>query len=886
MAMIESWYNQDLNSPVQVHYLNGNVFSQDDDGNLIGVHVLDDGEPATITGTVSGTVIRPDGATISVVGAKSGNDCYIILPADAYAVIGQIVIAVQLNGGGSKTTLCAVVANVYQTSTDLILDPSQIIPSIADLIAEIETAVASIPADYSDLWESLAPNFSTSNNYNVGQYATYNGGLYEFKVYHPAGTWNSGHVTKVDLGHGVSEIKNALDRSGIFPVSVEHGSINTSGVEEETLMRLRTGFIDVSNVDYINVILQPDYRMAILYYNADGSYAGSGSDWGDVRTLTRWFDVSSRSLIRCVLINKNAETGYVMPYEVAQNNYVIVYKSINNYIASTENHYVERDSSGIYFRWDGAIWLRGSVMKALPATDESGLTLTDSPLGVEDCVYIENNKSLVFDSSDQSLSVIDTENLRENSTLIPLLCVITMMNMKGKAKGILVNTLAEAERMFLAENATMSLTYQVEPYFEYSGSNGGVYFNLNGGAGYLRGYTTGRNWNDMASIPLASGISLTTSPMGKTNCLHIPHNYSFIWVPYVNTYFLVENVNMWKYPYSVLIYQVIGNKGHDEITNGIGNRNVKYINDSDGVSVDKGEVFYKYGSAFGNVGKHVETFLFFSDPHVMYRNNSFNAGDVTNFVNALRLGYENTPTEFIFDGGDWLNSGDYIPYACYKLGIIDGIMRKNFPNYYPANGNHDTNYQGYVSSEDQSAGTLSVDTLKALHYRENGGVYYSFDGSITKNYVFDSGSDWETGMNSYRWEQVDWFANKLLTDDAPYGVVWVHIAFTDWQTFDPTQISNLMQNVGQVISAYNSRGSVTLNGHTYNFSGKTGKVWAVMCGHTHHDMNGTLGGVPVVSVINAYSNGVVSYDLGFFDFDNSVLKLFRIGNGSNRSFNL
>ena len=32
--------------------------------------------------------------------------------------------------------------------------------------------------------------------------------------------------------------------------------------------------------------------------------------------------------------------------------------------------------------------------------------------------------------------------------------------------------------------------------------------------------------------------------------------------------------------------------------------------------------------------------------------------------------------------------------------------------------------------------------------------------------------------------------------------------------------------------------------------------------------------------------GVISYDLGIFDFDNAKLKLFRIGSGSNRTFNL
>ena len=739
--------------------------------------------------------------------------------------------------------------------------------------------------DYTLNDPNIADEFSASTAYKKGQTVNYQGNLYEFKTDHAAGSWNSAHVRKIGMGKKYETMRADLDRSGIFQLSVERGSITTAGAEEDDDSRLRTGLIDVSGVDYINIILQTGFRMAVLFYNADGSYAGSSSDWGNIQQTTRWYDVSSRSMIRCVLINKNPPSGYVMPFEVAQHNYALVYKSTNNYLGSMENYYIERDSSGIYFRW-AAIWLRGSVMKALPGTDDSGLTLTDSPLGIEDCVYIENNKTLAFDTTDQTMSVIDTELLHENATLIPLLSVITMMSHKGKAFGVLRDAIADGERTFITMNDTMSMTYEKEPYFEYSGSSG-VYFNLNGGAGYIRGYETGRNWADMASIPLADGISLVTSPMGKTDCLFIPHNYSLIWVKYTNKYYLVANADVWKYPLSVLIFQVIGNKGHDEITNGIGNRGVKYINEAQGISVDSGSIFFIYNSAFKTVGEKAEAFMFFSDPHVMGTSNNLNTSTLERFVNALRFGYENTPTAFLVDGGDWLNVHDYQTYACYKLGLIDGLMRKNFPEYYPLDGNHDTNYQGYISADDTtSRGDLDTDTLINLHWKQNGGIYYAFDGIKSRNYVFDTGVEWDTAMDAYRWRQIDWFAKKLLADDPENAIVWQHVAFTDFTTYDPTEFSLFAQNIGAVIQAYNGRTSVTLNGETYNFSAMTGKIWAVMCGHTHADMQGTLGGVPVVSVINAIHDGVISYDLGIFDFDNEKLKLFRIGSGSNRTINL
>ena len=74
MAQFETWLNSDLQKPLQVQYLKGNIFSADNEGNKVGVRVFSDGEPVTLAGTVSGNVIRADGATVAVEGVSSGNE--------------------------------------------------------------------------------------------------------------------------------------------------------------------------------------------------------------------------------------------------------------------------------------------------------------------------------------------------------------------------------------------------------------------------------------------------------------------------------------------------------------------------------------------------------------------------------------------------------------------------------------------------------------------------------------------------------------------------------------------------------------------------------------------------------------------------------------------
>ena len=203
----------DIQQPVKVRYLDGYFFSKDSAGHRINVDVFDNGVPVSVGGSVSAEVVRSDGETVPVTGAVSENRAYVILPQAAYAIVGAVQITIKVTEGTTIVTIACFVAYVHESDTDITVDPGTIIPSIQALISQIETAVASIPADYSSLWTSLAPAFSTSTAYAVGQYVTNSGVLYRFTTAHPAGTWNSAHVTAVNLGSDISALKSAFDSS-------------------------------------------------------------------------------------------------------------------------------------------------------------------------------------------------------------------------------------------------------------------------------------------------------------------------------------------------------------------------------------------------------------------------------------------------------------------------------------------------------------------------------------------------------------------------------------------------------------------------------------------------------------------------------------------------
>ena len=116
MAVINTNLVCDLQNPVRVNYLCGNLYSDDSQGNSITVTVFDGGVPATLSGTVKVRVMRSDGATITGTGgAISGNVVTITLPVNALTVPGVVNISVYIVSSGVTTTIASVVANVYKS---------------------------------------------------------------------------------------------------------------------------------------------------------------------------------------------------------------------------------------------------------------------------------------------------------------------------------------------------------------------------------------------------------------------------------------------------------------------------------------------------------------------------------------------------------------------------------------------------------------------------------------------------------------------------------------------------------------------------------------------------------------------------------------------------
>lgn len=170
MAQFETWLKTDLKKPIVVEPLKGCIFTEDNEANLIGVEIFDGGSAASVSGSVTGYIIRQDGATVTVTGTLSSNKAYIVLPSSAYAVSGNVSIVIKVG----TVTVGACVGVVYRTTTDTIVDPGHVIPSIAELLEKIAdceaaTTAANTAASGADAAASAANAVATQLGSMVGR---------------------------------------------------------------------------------------------------------------------------------------------------------------------------------------------------------------------------------------------------------------------------------------------------------------------------------------------------------------------------------------------------------------------------------------------------------------------------------------------------------------------------------------------------------------------------------------------------------------------------------------------------------------------------------------------------------------------------------------------
>ena len=94
--VFHTWIKSDLTELIQVQRLTGNLFTDDNSCNVIGVIVTDGGSPVTLEGNCTGYFIRDDGMTIVVEGDIDGNRAFVTLNNGCYDIVGQFSLVIKV----------------------------------------------------------------------------------------------------------------------------------------------------------------------------------------------------------------------------------------------------------------------------------------------------------------------------------------------------------------------------------------------------------------------------------------------------------------------------------------------------------------------------------------------------------------------------------------------------------------------------------------------------------------------------------------------------------------------------------------------------------------------------------------------------------------------
>ena len=268
--------------------------------------------PSGTTASIRGR--KPDGNVISKAVGISGNMVTVELDKQMTAVAGRSIYEIVLESGGEELSSQNFVLSVERAAmdkdslvsgseirelVDVIDRADEIMASAGDSEAyAIGTrggvAVSSTDPAYqnnSKYWaehgggESIAPQFSTSVAYAVGEYVLYENHLYRFATAHPAGAWDASHVTEATAMGEVSNLiptqaeinlQNAIAKSiGVgYPVESPDPNVYFADEDGKIGIILRDGFdsADAGNGG-IETFYHPDYPNGAIV-DGDGNLLG------------------------------------------------------------------------------------------------------------------------------------------------------------------------------------------------------------------------------------------------------------------------------------------------------------------------------------------------------------------------------------------------------------------------------------------------------------------------------------------------------------------------------------------------------------------------------------------------------------------------------------
>ena len=127
-----------LDGAILPEYMPGLLYMNENQAHKFVITCTRGGSAVTLTGGITGRFMRADGQTILLSGSISSGKANLTLPQSCYIVPGRFTMAIFNVTGNAVTTIYAITGNVARTQTDTLVDPGNTVPTIDNLLAEID----------------------------------------------------------------------------------------------------------------------------------------------------------------------------------------------------------------------------------------------------------------------------------------------------------------------------------------------------------------------------------------------------------------------------------------------------------------------------------------------------------------------------------------------------------------------------------------------------------------------------------------------------------------------------------------------------------------------------------------------------------------------------
>lgn len=156
--IIERVWRQD--KMVNVDVLNGFTFTDEEEAHRFIISGKNVNTPVDISGTITANFKNANGVLVPLTGTIEDGKAVVVLSRECYAVEGPFSLMIFAD------TVCiyAAIANAINSSGEVIAYPTATIPSVQELIEEVQDVIASIPQDYSALNQSVQDLKSAVDN--------------------------------------------------------------------------------------------------------------------------------------------------------------------------------------------------------------------------------------------------------------------------------------------------------------------------------------------------------------------------------------------------------------------------------------------------------------------------------------------------------------------------------------------------------------------------------------------------------------------------------------------------------------------------------------------------------------------------------------------------